>query len=312
MSAGIEINDSGFCVGERPWHNLPQMKVLKEEECPTVYNALEIAGLNWNVKQERVLTESGNVIPNLYANVREDTNGVLGTVTSKYKIVQNVESLDFVDNLLDGTIHFESAGSLFGGKQIWLLARMEDREVFGDKYENYLCFSNDHSGKGSVKAVITPIRVVCNNTLQCALNTNRTWSIRHLGNIQAKKQEAIKTLGLATSYLSDFELKAENLYKYRGNWDKFLDALIPIEEEKSERIKNNTLYVRDCITNLYNNKDDLQNFKGTGWGMYNAVADYVSNSNPLRNAPTFKERKFDKLMLGEHDLLKKAELLLVA
>lgn len=310
MSSGILENDNLFVVGNRAWHGLG--RVL--ENPPTTEDAIVASGLNWNVKQERLVTESGIEVPNLYANIREDTSSILGTVTKKYKIVQNLEAFSFLDNIIgQKETHFESAGSLYNGKKVWMLARMEDRKVLGDDVESYLCFSNSHDGKSSIKCFCTNVRICCANTLQLALNTTkRSWSVRHIGSLEEKRFEAIETLGLATDYFNSFDKKAEEMYVIKPNWNKFIDELIPPKQEGlSERELKNVLYIRDSITDIYNNKDDLQNIKGTGWGMYNAVADYVSNAPALRNAPTLKERKFDQLFMGEVNLLKKAEELLM-
>lgn len=313
MAHGIMENDSGFSAnGIRPWHNLPQMKVLAEGEYPTVATALHESGLDWNVVQKQVYAEGGIIIPDTFANIREDTDNVLGVVSKKYKIIQNVEALDFVDNIMGGNLRFESAGSLFGNKKIFLCARMDDREVLGDKYENYLCFSNSFDGKGSIVCCVTPVRVVCNNTLQASIKSaSRIWSTRHVGDISAKKKEAIETLGLATKYLDTLEDVANQFVVLRPNWEKFIEDLVPITDDMSERIKNNTINIRDTITKIYKDKDDLQNFRGNAWGMYQAVSDYCSNADPLRKAPTYNDYKMENHMLGEIPMLKKAEKILL-
>lgn len=79
---------------------------------------------------------------------------------------------------------------LLDGKKIWLLAKLPDSEICGDKTEPYVCFSNTHDGSGAVRVCMTPVRVVCNNTLNLALNTaQRAWSVRHVGDISTKLVE---------------------------------------------------------------------------------------------------------------------------
>jgi hypothetical protein len=101
---------------------------------------------------------------------------------------------------------------------------------------------------------------------------------------------------------------AENMASKKIS-NNIIDKLIPVTETMSNRIKTNTMLVRDSIMDIYANKDDLQNFKGTAWGFYNAVADYVSNSEPLRKTDTFEERRFDSYLEGV-DLLEKTQNLL--
>lgn len=313
MASGILENDNLFVVGERAWHGLGT--VLSDKEVPTSEDAIRLAHLDWTVNPQNVYLENGIVIPNTFANVRSDTNGVLGLVTEKYKICQNSEAFDFVDAIMENGngVRYESAGSLFNGKKVWLLARMEDRKIMGDDYESYLCFCNSHDGKGAIQAFTTSIRVVCNNTLQLATDSApRSWSIRHFSNLDMKKREAMNTLGLATNYLDEMEKKAENMYVLRPNWDAFVEKLVPIEDDMSERVKGNVYYIRDTLNKIYNEKDDLGNIRGTAYGMYNAVADYVSNVNPLRMTSTWNERKMEHHMLGTIPMLDKAEKLLVA
>lgn len=312
MASGILENDNLLVVGQRAWHGMGTVL----DNPPTSADAIRIAHLDWQVEQKPIYAEGGVLIPNYFANVRTDTNESLGIVTNKYKICQNTEAFDFVDDIMgqkDIPVKYESCGSLFNGRKIWLLARLEDRMVLGDKTECYMCFENSHDGKGAIKIFGTSVRVVCNNTLQLAVSgATRMWSAKHYGNIELRKREAIETLGLANDYFNRIDGRAEELYVIRPNWDMFLDKLLPIDSSKSERVQSNTILVRNSISKIYTEKDDLQNFKGTGWGMYNAVADYVSNADPLRNAPTWKENKMQQHMIGEVSLLKKAELLLVA
>lgn len=131
---------------------------------------------------------------NFFANVRSSDGAVLGVVSDRYQVVQNAEAFAFTDALIggEGQVHYETAGSLMGGRKIWLLAKLPDTEIVGDKTEPYLCFSNTHDGSGAIRVCMTPIRVVCNNTLNIALNgAKRAWSVRHTGDIQAKLQDSI-------------------------------------------------------------------------------------------------------------------------
>lgn len=141
-------------------------------------------------------------IPGYKANVRSSDNKVLGVVSDKYRIVQNADAFAFTDALIGGDVHYETAGSLLDGKKIWLLAKLPDSEICGDKTEPYVCFSNTHDGSGAVRVCMTPVRVVCNNTLNLALNTaQRAWSVRHVGDISTKLVEAQQCLEMAGKYM---------------------------------------------------------------------------------------------------------------
>ena len=159
-----------FSVREKPWHYAETSEVTKLiQEAPTSKEALELAGLDWDVLQTPVYMDNGIEIPNYKANVRSTDNACLGIVTDRYKIVQNTEAFAFTDAIVgeteDGVVKYETAGSLCGGRKIWLLAKMPTKKVLDDDVDPYMFFSNSHDGSGAIKVGMTPIRIVCNNTL---------------------------------------------------------------------------------------------------------------------------------------------------
>ena len=132
---------------EKPWHGLGTMV----EEAPTSADALRLAGLDWTVEQKNIQLCGGSKVPGYKANVRNTDGQVLGIVSDRYKIIQNSEAFSFTDNIIGGDVRYETAGSLNGGKKIWLLAKLPTTEIVGDKTEPYLCFSNTHDGSGAVR-----------------------------------------------------------------------------------------------------------------------------------------------------------------
>ena len=164
------------------------------------------------MEQRNIQVCGGTKISNYKANVRSSDGKVLGVVSDRYKIVQNAEAFEFTDSLIGGEVHYETAGSLNGGKKIWLLAKLPDTEIAGDKTEPYLCFSNTHDGSGAIRVCMTPIRVVCNNTLNLALdNAKRSWSVRHTGDIRRKAHEARACLYLAHNYIQSLAERADRM-----------------------------------------------------------------------------------------------------
>ena len=155
--------ESMFSVREKPWHGLGTVV----SEALTSAEALKEAGLDWRVYQQPIFTNFGKVIEGYRANVRSTDDKVLGVVSDRYKVVQNDEAFEFTDELLGEGVRYETAGSLQGGRKIWLLAKLPEMYVMaGDRVSSYLVFSNTHDGSGAVRAAITPVRVVCNNTLE--------------------------------------------------------------------------------------------------------------------------------------------------
>ena len=206
MAANVE---SMFYVRETPWHGLGTRvnEALNSEE------ALTAAGLDWNVIQEPIYTETEELIEGYKANVRDTDRQVLGVVTDRYKIVQNQEAFAFTDELLGEGVRYETAGSLQGGRKVWLLAHLPHEYIIsGERISPYLVFFNSHDGSGAIKAAITPIRVVCQNTLNLALSTaKRSWSMIHTGDIKGKMQEAKDTLFLAEKYMDNLGKEFETL-----------------------------------------------------------------------------------------------------
>jgi len=190
---------------------------------------LRFAGLDWSVRQEPVYNARGGVISGYKSNVRDTDGSVLGIVGDRYKVVQNIDAFNFTDDLIGGDVRYETAGSLRDGKQIWLLAKMPARRVASDDVEPYLCFTNSHDGGGGLKVCMTPIRVVCNNTLNLALGSaKRIWSMRHTENIRERMQEARDCLALADEYMSGLathSMPHRNTKNYaENNWARVMDG----------------------------------------------------------------------------------------
>ena len=296
MSANVETM---MYVREVPWHGLG----TRVEEAPNSLEAMRLAELNWEVKPQQIaVAETGALIPNAVANVRSSDGKVLGIVTDRYKIVQNVDAFAFTDTLVGGDVRYETAGSLNGGRRVWLLARLPQRTVVGDKVDPYLCFTNTHDGSGAVKAFVTPIRVVCNNTLNLALSgAKRTWSVRHNGDIKAKIAEARESLELADSYMAELDRTGEKLAEYKVNEAELEETLSKLfgkpKADASDREKRNYDAQMAQYYICYNAADIAQ-FRGTVWGAVNAMTDMVAHTAPLRAASNYAENNWGRIMTG--------------
>ena len=126
MAANVE---SMFYVRETPWHGLG----VRVNEAPASKEALTAAGLDWNVIQEPIYTETEELINGYKANVRDSDRRVLGVVTDRYKVIQNTEAFAFTDSLLGEGVRYETAGSLQGGRKVWLLAHMPHEYIISDR-----------------------------------------------------------------------------------------------------------------------------------------------------------------------------------
>ena len=301
MSANVETM---FYVREKPWHGLG----TRVENAPTSKDALELAGLNWTIESKPVFDERGNQIGGYKANTRDKDGKVMGIVSNRYTIVQNAEAFEFTDALIGEGVTYETAGSLKGGKQIWLLARLPEREILGDKFEPFICFTNTHDGTGAVRACMTPIRVVCNNTLNAALaQAERTWSTPHRGDVQGRIAEAKKTLLMADNYLDALENAADalaNAPMSDADVEYTLDAMFALPEDATERQKTNAQRAKDGIM-VCMLAPDLIQFLHTKWGFLNAVSDYVGHAEPMRKTQNFDENRWKNIIAG-HRIFDKA------
>ena len=232
MPANVETM---MYVREKPWHGLGTMVA----EAPTSPDAQRLAGLDWNVRQEEVRDLRGKAIPGYRANVRESDESVLGIVGERYKVVQNADAFRFTDELIGGDVRYETAGSLREGRQIWLLAKMPAEKLAGDEVEPYLCFTNSHDGGGAVRVCMTPVRVVCNNTLNLALQTaTRAWAMRHTESVEAKLNEARNCLLHARKYMDGLSEYADAAARKKisdGDLRDILKEMFPLPEKPKER-----------------------------------------------------------------------------
>lgn len=296
MAANVETM---FYTREKPWHGLG----IRVAEAPSSEEALRLAGLDWQVKQEPVYTDTGEAISGYKANIRDRDRRVLGVVTDRYKIIQNQEAFAFTDALLGKGVRYETAGSLQGGRRVWLLARLPKEYIIsGEQVSPYLVFSNTHDGSGAVKVALTPVRVVCCNTLNLALDTaKRSWSMIHTGNIRDKLQEAEDTLFMAEAYMMQLGKEFGNLQRQKitdRQVAEYIEMLLPLEKDATAIQNKNITKLREDMAHRYYDAPDLQ---GTGKNAYrflNAVSDFATHAKPLRRTANHKENLFMRTMDG--------------
>lgn len=286
MSANVETM---FSVREKPWHGLGTIV----QEAPTSRDALHLAGLDWTVRQEPVIYKEQD--SGYFMNIRSTDDKVLGVVGGRYKPVQNVDAFNFVDGLVGEGVTYETAGSLSTGKRIWLLAKMPDVKILGDVVEPFMCLTNSHDGFGSLKVCMTPVRVVCQNTLNLALSgAKRAWNVRHTGSIDNKMAAAKQTLGLANNYMNAIAETAEDLYKIKiapKDFEILSEKIFPITGDMSTRKEESQALLREQLKHAWE-MDDLGNIKGTAWGFMNAVADMTTHKPPARKTGNYQENAF--------------------
>lgn len=296
MSAEVETM---FYTRVAPWHGLGTCV----ENAPRSQEALKVAGLDWKVVQKPIFTEEGQLVGGFKANIRDRDNQILGVVTDRYKVVQNEEAFAFTDQLLGEGVTYETAGSLQGGRRTWILAKLPQRYIIsGDEITPYLVFMNSHDGTGAIKAAMTPIRVVCQNTLNLALsNAKRSWSANHVGNINGKLDDARYTLLYADKYMAELGRSIDRLNQIRLSDQKvyeYINALFPLADNATEQQKKNLLRMKEDVKARYFEAPDLKHIGKNGYRFVNAVSDFATHSKPLRERSTYRENLFSRTIEG--------------
>ncbi len=309
MASELLQYDWMMSTKEKPWHGIGTVV----QDAPTSADAIKIAKLDWEVKQYPIYANN-NKVEGMYANIREDINLPLGVVKGRYRIYQNEESFKFIDEIVGNKeieCHYETCGSLFNGKRVFMCVKLPNSTILGDDTENYLFFTNSHDGTSSFVAGMSNIRVVCNNTLQLAIKgAKRMWKCRHTDSLEGRVQQAKESLGLAIHYLDSVEETAEELANKKMHVDYFLKVL---EETNPLHSSEKTFdIISDRIRTIHNEKDDLANFRNNGWGIYNAVADYVSNTAPIRNTKNAQSNRLETFFDGSKLLEATQRILMVA
>jgi phage/plasmid-like protein (TIGR03299 family) len=306
MAAEVE---NMFYTREKPWHGLGIMV----QEAPMSVDALILAGLDWNVIQKPIQTVEGYPIPGFLANVRDLDNKILGVVTSRYKVVQNHDAFAFTDELLGEGVTYETAGSLQEGRRTWILAKLPHRYIIsGEEVTPYLVFMNSHDGSSSIKAAMTPIRVVCNNTLNLALSTaKRFWSTNHTGDINGKMEDARNTLLYAGQYMGELGKAIDQLQKVKlsdRQIYEYIDALFPLIDSPTELQKKNLLRLKEDLKQRYFDAPDLIHTGKTGYRFVNAVSDFATHAKPLKERTNYRESLFARTVDGNAMIDKAYEL----
>lgn len=266
------------------WHGLGTVI----DEPVTTSEMLSLAHLaGWNVRVEE-LDLPGRSHREYFATVRtnpfDGENDVLGVVGERYKVLQNEELFQFGDNLLDGG-QWETAGSIKNGTVVFGSLALDretnlDPKGRGDKINNYLLVHTSHDGSLAIQASVTPVRVVCQNTLNMAVGykgkgAKQSFRIRHTQTLQGKVQAAREALGMANTYLDAFDKIANEMIAKEISDKQFFDIITAVYEKPELDVKGAMTKWEskiDTLNDIYFGETCV-NIKGTAWGAYNALTE---------------------------------------
>lgn len=294
---------------------------------PTSAEAIKHACLDYTVEKRPLFTydstnylgntDDGLIIPEIevpdfFATVRTDTEQPLGVVGKDYEVVQNVDTFSFFDSIVGGRggIQYETAGALGKGERIFITAKLPDYIKIGrnDCIEKYLFLNASHDGTGSIYIAFTPVRIVCQNTLNAAMRNHVNHvKIRHTASATDKLKEAHKMLGITNQLSTELEAIFNRWTRVRIT-DPQLKKLIQLamcpNKETAEKLKNGK---HEELSSHFNNvvssafgyamtapSQQENTTKGTLFGAYNAVTGYFQNVRTFRD----EESKFKSIMQG--------------
>lgn len=268
----------------------------------TAQQAIKLAHLDYEVvKVPNFAYYNGEFLdtPSSFSTLRTDTGQILGDRIGKnYTIVQNSEAFEFFDTLTGtGAAIYETAGVLGIGEKIFITAKMPDTiriEGTDDLTEVYVLLTSSHDGSGSIIAAVTPIRVVCANTLNMALSqtTNRV-AIRHSTIVKERLADAHRVLGISKIFVEEAQETFNYLSKKYVSDDavkELIRTLFNDQERDSTRIKN----IEDAVLECYFTGVGQKNIVGTAWGAINGITFYLDHVKSYRNEVT----KFENILGG--------------
>lgn len=293
MAHMLETREDGrvtfALVGDAAWHNLANARWEAGTHVP-VSEMLSSALLSgWNVRTEAWDIPAGYNADKPYMRIIRDNPfgegvDILGQALATYTPMQNEALADFGDALTAGGASPESAGSIKGGRQVflsWLLPRemIINEGERGDRVVTYLLVTTSHDGSGSTKAITTPVRVVCNNTMTVALRgAKQAVSIRHTRNAAVALDEARRTLGLSFAYMDTFQAEAEALIRMDitdATFEAIIKAAYPMPDEDAGKASlTKWTDKQDALWDIYRGAT-CANIHGTAWGAYNALTEQV-------------------------------------
>ncbi|NBW70834.1 MAG: DUF932 domain-containing protein [Bacteroidetes bacterium] len=278
MPANVETM---FYAGATPWHGLGE----KLEEAPTISEAIEASGLNWEVGTKDLLTVDGQEVP-ARATYRKSDNSILGVVGPRYVPLQNKDAFEWFQPFVDaGECSLHTGGSLSNGQKVWVLAQLNrdpSEIVSGDEVQKFILLSNSHDGTTAIRVGYTPIRVVCVNTLAFAHNhaDSKLLRIRHTQSAQGKLDNV---RDIMDNINAQFEATAEQ-YRFLASRDfnqrdvqRYVKVLLGIDKKPEEDIKTRTRKIMDEILGTIEGpKQSMPGVRGTWWAAYNGFNEYLN------------------------------------
>lgn len=285
---------------EDAWHQLGTV-------LPDTFDAataLEKAHLaNWNVRKEETRTASGLIVPNTYAVVRDNPfiPGQVDVLTRNgqavgegYTPIQNESHVELLNALVDESgAHFETAGSLHDGADVFVTMKMPEHMMVGgqDEVGIYLAALNNHVGTAAFRFLVTPVRIVCANTQAAAIREAKAkFSIYHSTGAMSHMEEARQALGLTFKYIDAFQDEANHLLDqefFESEFAALTGQLVgKVDENTPKRTARNIVETTSSMMWSFLESPTNEGIRNTKWCAYQAIAEWADHLAPVRGAKT--------------------------
>lgn len=333
---------SVMVVGEPAWHKLG----VNVAEATNSREAIALANLNWNASKRPMWVKRADGVfmesVETFAVMRDDTEEQLGTVGSKYQVIQNADGFAFLDSVIgEFGARFHTAGAIFGGTKVWMQCELPNHSfevVAGDQVQAFATFTNPHDASGKAWCYPTTNRIVCANTFRTASrDRSKGLGIRHTGEVKSAIAEARRTLGLAIREIDQFKESAQVMVNTQIQPEPFFEnvldlvckvtaadalagadalaAVLQVDEATREfkrreferEIEKRENMLKEILQRYEGERNGIGGIRGTQWAAFNAVTEYADHTKPLRQMGSETERlsrKFESVINGDADKIK--------
>lgn len=273
--------------------------------------AMKLANLDFEVQKVQMRNPITGDLVKSWGVLRTDNNAFLGAVGDRYTPMQNKSLFNFIDGLMGEGRHYETAGVLGAGERVFVMAKVGEYDVLGtgDKHDTYLLGVGSHDGRMSQTFKMTETRVVCQNTLNIALQGKGTSvTAKHTPNAERKLTEAIKLLKQTQMTAKSIEEMMNELAQRKVNNEIVADTLAKMFAIRSidEKIHTRTLNQVATVRNLFesNDRDAFPEFRGTAYNLLNALTEYADHFKETRGDRDKDILRATSAMFGSGDSFK--------
>ena len=254
---------------------------------------------NWNIRKtplQTVVPETGEVVDvaDRFAVLRDNPvdgkPNVLGMVGTRYEVMQNEDLTGLLDTLVDESgANYETAGAIKGGSWVFVTMKMPGHIKVGgvDPVDQYLAAMTSHDGSLPTTVMVTPVRIVCQNTLNLAFKgAKNTLKVRHTRAAQqVLVAQARQALDFSFGYLEGFQAEADKLINTtmtQSQFEQIIAAEYGASEDAPQGVQTRAEERLDDLVELFAHAETQANIRDTAWAGLNALTEYADHHLDVR------------------------------